>query len=340
MAQKTLTEQIFSIQGIVLIVIALMVFNVGGLRDKTFGGDSTPLAPSGNQVGDVCFNDGATMTIGPMQQMWYPIGDVSYQYARVFVNAVDQGLKADGASVELSPGDNVDVYYAENASSGVAFHYTAKQSFVVPCRSDFPSGDSTLDNDAYKVYNSTQEDSGNLSTIGATGDGKIKCFSQDDGLLINGSQQEDITTGDDVTLRCQLEGIYREAFSPYFPAAVCIEYNDTKYDVVEILDSNKNVMSKVSKPSMLTTSAAGLTYVCHEFPSILSNDQITFYVHEEVSEASSLDFEGGNLTMYWVDQDWYRDTTSGLMEHGYEDNDNNDVGTVQTMTYTLVNLFS
>ena len=317
--------------GIGLLVVALILFNVGGLRD-TLTGYLAP-APSGGSGGSStlpCLNDGATMTIGPMQVMWDPTATVPAHYSRVYVNGVNFGYKADGASMEVSVGDDITIYYGENASfdapTVIPFVYTAQQKFKAPCKSDFTTGDPTLDNEAYKLYNSTQEDTTNLTAT-------ILCLSHDDGTENTGTAGDDIEWGDNYNVKCRLQGIHKKAFSPYGAPAMCLAYNETSWDIVEVLDANGNVYPKVDKPGFLKPTETVHTIRCFEFPKIMSSNTYDFQLHLDVADsgtAYTAPHYNNNISVFMVDQDWYEDSLTGEMVLGFETNLNVDVGSLDS----------
>jgi len=313
--------------GIGVIFIALVVMNVGGLGD-TVKGFFAPTSGGSTGGSDLpCLHDGATMTIGPMEIMWDPTATVPAHYAKVYVNGVDYGYKSDGASMEVSPGDNIEIFYGENASTAaptvLPFVYTARQEFSVPCKSDFTTGDPTLDNEAYKLYNTTNEDhTVNLST-------NVLCLSHDDGTENTGTAPEDIEWGDNYNVDCRLTGIHRKAFSPYAKPAMCVEYNESSWDLVEVLDGNGNVYPSVAKPSSLSLQETVYTMRCYEFSSIMSSNQYDFKLHLDVADtgtAYTAPHYDNNISVFLIDQDWFENTLTGEMEMGYEDNVGTQLG--------------
>lgn len=327
---KDIMDFIKSPAGVIVIALLLIGFDVGGLgtRLSNMLPSGTPVAPSGSGGGlsGICLNDGATMTIGPMQYMWYPTGDVFEKFARVYINDVDYGEKADGASVEVSPGDTITIYYGSNSSQPVPFTdgfvYTAKQEFKAPCKSDFVSGDPTLDNAAYKLYNITEETSTNLS-------GTVLCWSHDDETQVTGAAPEDLEWGDDYFVKCRMTGIHKKAFSPYANPALCTEYNVSSYDAVEIADMDENIREPVPAPSFLAVSNTAHRIKCYEFEPIMTSNVYDFKVHIDVADTGTnfaAPSYSNNFSLYLLDQDYFENTLTGKWDIGFEDNENTNQG--------------
>lgn len=307
---------------LLLIFGVLVLLNVGGIGDKFWGMFDSGVTPAGGDTDIPCLHDGATMTIGPMQKMYAPGTDVSNEYARVFVNGVDHGLKADSANVEVSPGDKIDIYYGENSSS----YYAARQSFDAPCKSDFPSGDSTLDNDAYKLYAPFHEGTLNITN-------RLVCFSDDDDTVMTdsiaqtASGPEDITDSEQPVIECKLMGVPKRAFSPYAPGGLCFYYNSTTYDSITPQDKDENAFSAIAKPTFLTPDETSWDEICFEVPSLISSEELEFDIVFDVADSGATNEESNNVTVVLIDQDWYRDSVSGEMEMGFANNENSNIGT-------------
>ena len=148
---------------------------------------------------EFCSDPSVTLTVGPMQKMYAPTTSVATEYARLFVEGIDEGLKVDSATKGVSWEDKVEVYYAENSST----YYAAKTAFEVPCKSTINS--QKYDGDAHKLYQ--LDGSTNLN---------FKFFCEDDGLLnADSTAEEEIAAGDIVSISGVVRGQYEDAFSPY-----------------------------------------------------------------------------------------------------------------------------
>ena len=311
---------------LLLAVVGVFVayfLNLGGLYDTVcgnynfcLGSTGSPAAPAPGQPAqpDICIYDGATMTIGPMQEMWNPATTVSDRGVRVFVNDVDRGIKVDESTLDVNYGDDIVLYYAENETDGAAAYYVAKEAFTVPCTSAFSTADQ---GDAEKLY--AYEGSANALNF--------KVFCEDDGLLnAIGTNSEDLASGDVISLEFSVQPTFEDAWSPFCKGVVVIDGNGTAYD-----DLIFNGWEKAPIPAQHTTNATTYEEFAYYVPTFSSVDGAYSPTKGTltVDASSSGAFSGTKsltLNVTWYDCDWFRDANTGAMKQGVEDETNSDVG--------------
>ena len=307
---------------LVIGVVAAYLLNLGGIYDTVCGkyniciGASGGTPPSGGGGGtppasDICIYDGAVMTLGPMKEKWNPATDVTDRGIRVFVNGVDRGIKADGSTLDVNYKDTIELYYAENDTAGGISYYTAKDSFVVPCTSAF----STADKSAVEELFAFEGSSNALA---------FKAYCEDDGLLNSISTTEDLGAGDVITIDIALQPTYEDAWSPYCDGIVVLDGNSTSFDNIII-----NGWAEADIPSQHKFNAThyeGWAYYVPEFSE--TNGAYNTLKATMTIDASTLAIGAAtsNVNVSWYDCDWYRDSNTGEMKQGVEDNTNADVG--------------
>ena len=321
MAKDTVT--ILLIIGAILLANSAGVLNLGGLLSTT-----TPATPEQEaEQGTLCLNDGAVMTIGPVEYRYNPATSVTNLYHRAYVDGVNRGLKADGSTMDVttptriggSDGAAVELYYAENATG----FYAAKHAFSVPCVSAFASG-ARPDSDAYQVIaNNT------ASTLTMT------LFNDDDGLKnygadTDGATNESISADDSANVQLKINFGGKRGFSPYGKAILSYHYNSTAYDKIEITSSDTSVTQDADVPTFrqsANSTIAGMSIDAVSFPGVEGLTTSVYYFNVYI-ESSSLDpvHSTSNITFFLDDEDYYLDTDTGKMVMGAENNDNTDIG--------------
>ena len=295
---------------IVLAIAALLLFDVGGIQSKignAIGGD-------GGSDGEVdvgeCGQLGITMTVGPMQERWNPATSMSGKAARIFVNGVDRGVYADKATLSVNYGDDIDLYYAENETAGSVGYYTAHSSFDVPCTAAFASADQD------------EQEKMVAQEVGTTLN--FKLFCEDDGLLNAAGTTEDINSGEVISMEFSIKPTFEDGWSPACPGVVVIDGNSSAYDEIIIAG-----WKKASVPNQHTVSLATDKSWAYEVPSFGLPASGAYSPLEgsltldgkAVTLTTGIDL---NVTAY--DCDYYRDTNSGAMKMGVEDDSGADVG--------------
>jgi len=313
MAQKTNWFVIFL--GAIVFIGLFFPEVPGNIKDSIMGvevpapGEPAPGAPTT----EFCSDPSVTMTIGPMQKMYAPTTSVATEYARVFVEGADKGLKVDKATEAVSWKDKVEIYYASNSST----YYAAKSAFEVPCKSTINT--QTYDGDSHKLYQLDQ--STNLN---------FKFFCEDDGLLNSDSTTEEIAAGDIVSISGVIRGQYEDAYSPYGGIYATIKYNSTAYDDIDFkVDTPGFSVEDATTPTVRSNAASATGFALKTYKinkGLISNEYMDFTLTIDAHDTNEPASAGGNVTVYFDDEDWFRNTDTGLMEFGPEDNDDTITG--------------
>ena len=274
----------------------------------------------------ICIYDGATMTIGPMQKAFAPGYAVTGEYARVFVNGVDKGLKKDSSTMGVTYGDKIDVYYAENATG----YYAAKQAFVVPCTSSFSTADPALDGDKYKVIANSSSTSW-----------KVQFFNDDDGLLNTAANNESIAAADSANVEMKITWPSKTGLSPYGDVVVTCLYNASLYDDLG-LSSNEVTVGATPTPTFRANaiSRAGWNYESWQFGGWATENAKVVKLNLNIDSDDTNDPHQGsggagagtsNISCWVDDSDWYKDGVTGAMKLGTESDVDADVGSTSAI---------
>jgi len=283
-----------------------------------------PIATCGNNLCDAgesfqncpgdcgCPFDGATMTIGPMKEKWNPSTTITTG-ARVFVEGVDRGVKADSSTMDVNFEDDIDIYYAENETAASVAYYTSHSHFTVPCTSAF----STADQDGMEELIAVESSSNDLS---------FKIFCEDDGLLNSHASSEDISSGEVISLEFKFKPTFEDGWSPYCEGVFVVEGNSSAYDKLMV-----DGWTETTVPSQHTIYSTINKAWAYEVPLITpptsgSYETITASLTIDAKAVTITNDTVSSINITWYDCDWYRNTNTGKMEQGVEDNDAADVG--------------
>jgi len=288
---------------------ALVIFDVGGIQSKLgMGVDNGEDKVDPTECGQL----GITMTVGPMQEKWNPSTSMSSKGARVYVNDVDRGVFADKATLSVNYADKIDIYYGENETAGSAGYYTAHSSFNVPCTAAFSSADQ---DEKEKLV---AQEAG--TTLG------FKLFCEDDGLLNAAGTTEDIDSGDVISMDFSIKPTFEDGWSPACPGVVVLAGNSSAFDELVIAG-----WKKVSVPNQHTLDSSEHKAWAYEVPIIslpasgaYNPIEGSLTVDSKVASLGSTSQFDLNVTFY--DCDYYRDTNTGVMKMGVEDDSGSDVG--------------
>ena len=124
--------------GMTILVIAVVVLVLNqvspGILSGIFGtqptdGGTTGTTTTTTRTSSQCPVPGNTLTVGPMLAKNLPGTSVSAQNARVYVNSVDQGSKADSSTMTVNAGSMVEIIYGIGSTA----YYTDYAKFAMPC---------------------------------------------------------------------------------------------------------------------------------------------------------------------------------------------------------------
>jgi len=301
------------------------VFNVGGLGDTLcskwnvcLAGQEAAQPPASNGGGSnggggtsapPCIYDGGTMTVGPMHEKWNPSTSVTGFAARVFVNGVDRGLKDDSSTLDVKHGDEIEIYYMENASA--TQYYTNVAKFNAPCS---PSFTSAQFGDADEVF--AVESSSNYLNV--------KVINDDDGNVNAVGANETLGSGDVTTLQFTYQPTFEDAWSPNCRGVLVVEGNATAYD--KIIVNGWETAPIPNQHSLGAVTDQGWAYYVPLIPIPADG------AYQKQSASLTIDVADVNpgdatdITLSWYDCDYYRHSSTGKMMTGVEDDANADVG--------------
>ena len=320
-----------------LIVMYIFVAPVRNFTDGlllSVGGGVDQPRTSGSTI--ECIYDGAVMTIGPVEKKYAPTTAITSVGHRVFVNGVDRGLKVDGSTLDVTYNDDIEIYYAANSTnSGTNSirYYANKASFAVPCKSTFSTGDADVD-------------TGKAIELISMKVPTLTVFNDDDGLKNSLTHPENITASDSANLELKLVKGSKGGFSPAGNQMICIKANSTLMDDIElsIISGVGSITKQSAVPTVVLNSngygsETGMALDCWEAAGTDSSSTITerYNILVETSTltpASGDHHKQNSLNISVWDQGWYRNSESGEMELGYENDDNEDVGLATTANIT------
>lgn len=339
MAKKSNTLWIAIIAGVVIL------FGFGGfdyLKDgATQAAGGTVDAPTSTITdGGICIYDGATMTIGPVVKKYAPTTALTGFGHRVLVNGFDKGLKTDGATLDINPGDSIELIYNENHSTQTpADYYAAQQTFSAPCSSAFSTGADDVDPD-----NKHEMILGTLPTI--------SFFNDDDGLKNSQDNNESMAASDSSNSEIKIQKPSEAGFSPYGNQYLCAQYNSSLYDDVEItaVSGVTGTVASVSVPSIVSQHAtlgsltnykvdcwisggtSGANTIVEKYNLYLKSSSLTPPVEGGTGDNSA---KSAVIVSLW-DEDFYRDSDTGLIEFGVETDTNGEVGNYAAANATFL----
>ena len=323
----------------VLIVLAVLLINSMGYINipglQAAGGDVVDKGTTGEGTGTLCLHDGSVMTVGPVSKRYAPTTSATSEYHRVFIDGIDRGLKIDGTTMDVTTptriggtdGSNVEIFYAANSTN----YYAAKQAFSVPCISSFSSG-ARPDSDAYKIV-------ANATSATVT----VSVFNDDDATKMStadSTNNESISASDSANLDIKINWPSKSGYSPYGKVYLTARYNTTTIQASKLdLSSNDVTVSDGTTPQFRVTanSASGYGLKTWTFPGY--NSLTTLVQHFNLYVPSTTTdpvFGGSNITVYIDDEDYFRNTETGVMELGPETNEYSNVGDTSTISATIV----
>jgi len=265
-----------------------------------------------------CPDPTTTMTVGPMLQQFSPTTSMAAVGARVYVNNVDRGIVANGATLTVSHNDKVDVFYGANASG----HYTSKVSFTVPCRTAISTAE--FNAGAHELY--AYDTSTNLN---------FRFFNDKTGVLNSAAAQESLSQGETVNVAGSIQGGYEQAFSPFGGIYVTMKYNSTAYEEVVFTPQTSGfTATAASTPTFRSNAASQTGYALRTVKlnkGLISNEKLDFILTVKTHSVNAPVNATGDILIYFDDENWYRNTRTNTMEFGAETNLNADVGVGQNL---------
>ena len=202
--------------GILVIVGIIIGLQPGGfLTGINLGGGAATDAPPAT-----CADASVAMTIGPLLNRWDSTTSMAGQPGRVFVEGVDQGLILSGATKNVKPGAEVEIYYEGNNTGNTDQYWPTYAKFTVPVSAGEcgPFDSASLDGGAHKVV--------------AVDDSITFTSKNDDGFTISqaGTYNQSLGAGDEAIIDLKLESTNEQAFATVRDMYLVIEFdNDTLF---------------------------------------------------------------------------------------------------------------
>jgi hypothetical protein len=282
------------------------------------GGEAPAPAPGAPAPApEICIYDGTTMTIGPMKKKYAPSTSVSGEWARLYLNDVDEGLKADSSTVSVTYGDKVKLAYAINSS----VYYAAVDEFSVPCKATVSTASSLVagENKPHELY---QQNAGLTANI-----------NNEDNSVNSGANKQAIGAGDnDIEVEVSLKGTYEDGWSPYGKLIASCQYNGTQFDEVKL-----GTFATASCPSVTTDPLTDTTNdkQCFELPGMdgVENKKEEFTM---IIDADDTVNPNTDIVCTLFDQDYYVNSDTNEVEGpAVEDNDDTNVGLTTDLSFTV-----
>lgn len=180
-----------------------------------------------------------------------------------------------------SPGDVVEVLFANGNSSGSVVYLGTYKTFTLPDKGTF-------------------EASGLVWRNGTT---TIEVFNEEGNLIDQVVENETLTTGDAPTLTHKIKGTQDRGQFNYGGCAI-VEYNQTAYDEVKV--TYEGVSTRISTPSYYTVSSTANTAKTYVVPPFTNNQIISGSITPDVKSADGSDpsDSGGDVLLTVVPNEY------------------------------------
>lgn len=301
--------------GAIILVVGIVVYGFTSgyfkLPEKPAAVAPTPEAPTVPEKPEVpekptaCLGiEDTTVTLYAHNK--YTAGtSLSNEWHRVFIlgsdgNWVDLGLKKDGDSFTVSPGDVLRVIFAENSTS----YYSREVIKTVPCKGTY-----NLE------VGLAPYDSSPTVTIWL-----------EDGSVMSSSNQQAMGADSTYTLPMKYKASAKKAAgSPYHPGKgniLCIQANQTVFqDFIVMINGEEAEAAKVPRA---LSAAAGKEEWCYYIPVVENTGEATWDLVVETASTEPADADDPSYYIYDVDIDLDADTLETIND--VEDEDFNDLG--------------
>lgn len=295
--------------GVVLLVLALVQsgtlklsgFQAATEAPKTGGADVATLAG-----GLPCPVESTTLGIGPVQDKYDSTQTTSTLKHALFVNGVDKGLYADGATATVSPGDKVEIIYA--AKNGT--YLNDKASFTIPCKGAIDTG--ALNGGAWKVTKFA-----NLT---------VRLFNPSNGNVNAASDNESLAANQIKNFRLELEAGSRQGFTETEKVAVVCEGNNNQFSNIVVKGAGWTQGGAI--PSPYTVSATANRAFVSSYDPLASGSQGGMVDSKIVNGVVTIEAGGtnpaptsGNVCVVYR-QFWVKDPDTGVYRVDYTDQRN------------------
>ena len=307
MFRKGKTETSTIVLWIIGIAALLIAVKLNAIPFLSFGKDTEDQGVM--KIEDVtCDQASVALTVGYAFNKLKPTTALTGTYHRVYINGQDKGNVLDGTSITVAPEDKIVIY--AGLSNGT--YYAKKIEFTMPCKTVIASamGDMNL-------YQAT-------SSFGTT------TVINSDGVTKNSaSNREALAAGDVKTLTFKITGVYQKAFSPEKEMLMVCNINKTEID--DVVFSGEGI-SKTNIIPQQHTVGSDYRAVSYLLPSLIGTNSISGAITIDVDDSTNP--TNGSITCTFYDADYYRNSITGEVELGYENDQGSDVGTSNpTLTF-------
>ena len=345
-------------------VLVLIAYSQGAF-DAILGTQSTTGGTTGTGGGVVtqtstCPVPGNTLTVGPAKAKFLPGTSVSTVNHRVFVNGVDQGAKADSATMTVNSGSQVEVVYALDDTT----YNSDYVKFSMPCG---PVSSAEISQPGSAVYNSAYDKAFEVWT--AMGSPTIDVFNGDTGNKNagTGADNETIGAADSGRFTIKFIGVADQASSPPRHGAITgvkggdssksrvymvVEVNGTLYDTSKFtLTGGDGTLSSYTPSTQVLTLANAVDQLkVYEFAGCprgtdrsCSVNVGTLYVESKSGAgnnpgvlnaglASAVGVGNGQLLLTFIYEDHYRNSLTNVLSFGPEEDDGDYAGNIAVDT--------
>jgi len=295
------------------VILAIVAFQSGWLAQ--FG-----LAPAegtttdGKPLVDHITED-VTVTLSAVNA--YQTGTkITTEYAKVYNNGFDEGLVSTNAGTfEADVNDKIRLYFFENSST----YYTQKKEITIK-----DEGQAKYQGDAMQIDTSPTltfyNDDGDSNTAQSIGADTVKTVE------IKYAATSKRAFGNP---QCSSVGGVQEM-------TICFHYNTSAYTSVEMKDASGNKASSSAVPNKL--AAYGNTsfgWSCYKAAGIKNSGEQRYKVDLTSGTPDPLGSQGNYVSVYYEDCDFDIDADNSAEIWGFEDEDNNDLGST-TLTRDLI----
>jgi hypothetical protein len=255
-----------------------------------------------------------TMTLGPVVKKYAEGTKPAGVWDRVIIDGVDNGLKADGATMTVSFGQKVTVYYAENDTT----YYNNKHEFTVPCAGDFTTA-SVAKSDESKI----------VAKVSPT----VSVFNMDDGLINTVGTPETMAADDSTILRYRLTVPGTGGVSPYGKIYFTFVANSSFFQDV-VLGGEGVAVANPSAYRSQASSTSGFDLYTFSIPGIAggaaSSKEYTLSM-----TTSSVAAGATTVDSFLDDESFYQHSKSGEMLFGAATDLKADAGFDFGTAYTI-----
>jgi len=310
-------------------LIGLAIFLVwNGTKGGTSGGDNKyQIDITGANVADT-----TTLVLGNAVNRFTPTTFVTTAFHRYILNGQDQGLKVDGTSVTVSPGDNVRIITCANST---ASYYAGDISFTVG-----NSGAETAS--ALKASTVvSSETTGGAFKLVAWAEPTITVFNENDAAMSASANPLALGAAEVVCTKVRIKGSSATTgYSPFAsPEVVCSMHKYWLDDVyLTDMDGNRLPAGVALQQHTITTSAgeqaANYTTTQYVIDPILGNPIRNYQICFDTDDTNAPGV-GANTTCTLYDQNVYKNSLSGAIGTGYETNTGADVGDTTASTFVV-----